>query len=841
MQDLVFTPPAHPPTRQATAAPFASLVSSLIGSALLLTACGGSDNATVQPPAVAPTTVDQTVTVLDGLIKGALVCLDKNANGACDADETQGTTLVDGTVKLTLPSADANKYTVLAVVPADAVDSDNGVVGTAYTLKSPADKPAVVSPLTTLVAVQVDAAGGTTADAEKALQDKLGITGSLFDNFSGKTDDAAKHAATVARLIVVTTQQQNAATKDAVDSSGKALTAADRTNAINQSLLAVLPSLVAAALDPAVASAATPKDKADAISAAAAKLAVETGLSASNIGAAVAVAKLPPAADDATATPTAGASLRWFTYSDAQNYYYRMFKSTAAQNTIVDGKRQFTEYRERSSGSNGNVTSYQQWGEGLNNYPRNQIVWTGTEWFACPTDVVNEATAWDAKGLSDSLYCKAYKSTNKRSERDISGVKLADLVAQIRAFPLYDSEGKYPAWGPDPVANAAKLSGNLPAGSKLYSFAGIETASPDRYGTTLNNDLYTAYNALVSTGNAAECAKVTASNFAQFQVAVKTLDDLLAAAVGKPCVFGLPSAPTGELVNEWWSNSTVNIADVVDPYSNATGYYRTGVKDLRVSFAAGNVANYWLCLHRASDGSARNCKAAGSGAYTIETLGDARVLRLSGQPAIAATLNFNRTFIERGGQVWYGAKSKLQTTSQLRLNAVASQALFDALGLPAPRAAAPLTANSLVANYLNSYGTGTYNRAALAVMENSPAGLTGAWAVSGGQDARGQTFFFFTNGDYVMSDPVGDTGANRCGAPGYEQGKVSFDAANGALRLLSISSDTNGCAGLHDTTVLDAQQINSVLVTLTFAADGKSLVAKSSDGSGSTSLTRMTK
>ena len=833
------TSPVPGPTWPASAA----LLTALVGSALLLTACGGgsSDNTVVDPPVVLPTTVDQTVTVVDGLIKGALVCLDKNANGACDADETQGTTLTDGSVKLTLPSADANKYTVLALVPADAVDADNGVVGTAYTLKSPADKPAVVSPLTTLVAVQVDAAGGTTADAEKALQDKLGITGSLFDNFSGKTDAAALHAATVARLVVVTTQQQNAATKDAKDSSGKALTAADLASAIHQSLLAVLPSLVAAALDPAVASAATAKDKADAITAAAAKLVTETGLSASNIAAAVAVAKLPPAADDPTATPTAGVSLRWFTYSDAQNYYYRMFKGTAAQNTVVNGKRQFTEYRERAAGSNGTVTSYQQWGEGLNNMPRNQIYWTGSAWFDCPTEFVHEATPWDAKGVSDSLYCKAYKSSNKRSERDITGLKLADVVAEIRAYPLYDSEGKYPAWGPDPVLHAAKLAGTFPAGSKLYTYAGIETASPDRYGTTLNNDLYTAYNAAVAAGgngsSGAECGKVTSSNFAQYQIATTTLEQLVAANTGKPCSFNLP-ANSGETVNEWWSGVTVNIADVVDPYANATGYYKVGIKDLRVSFAAGNVANYWLCLRRASDNSGRNCQAAGTGAYTIETLGDARVLRLSGQPAIAATLNFNRIFIQRGGAVWYGAKSKLQTTNQLRPNLPATQALFDAMGLPAPRAAEPLTANSLVANYLNSTGTGTFNRAALATMENDPAGLVGAWALDTATDPRAQAFFFFANGDYVMADPQGDTAPSRCGPAGMEQGTYSYDKTSKALKLLTISKDTNLCAGLNDTTQTRAQNLAAPR-SLTLAADGKSLTAVTSDGSYT--LLRLTK
>ncbi|MGS0758199.1 hypothetical protein ACVBEH_27995, partial [Roseateles sp. GG27B] len=82
-----------------------------------------------------------TISVIDGAIKGALVCLDANGNGACDAGETQGSTVADGTVTLTMAAADAGKYNVLALVGTDAVDADHGPVTTAYSLRAPADQP----------------------------------------------------------------------------------------------------------------------------------------------------------------------------------------------------------------------------------------------------------------------------------------------------------------------------------------------------------------------------------------------------------------------------------------------------------------------------------------------------------------------------------------------------------------------------------------------------------------------------------------------------------------------------------------------------------------------------
>ena len=501
------------------------------------------------------------------------------------------------------------------------------------------------------------------------------------------------------------------------------------------------------------------------------------------------------------------------------------------QNTVVDGKRHFTEYREQRKTVNGSTTEYLQFGEGLNNWQRNSIIWTGTEWFDCPNDQVHEATTWDANGVSSSLYCKAYKTSNKRSERDIAGTKMVDLVTEIRAYPLADTAGKFAAWGPDPVTHAAALAGTFPAGSKMFYFSGQDTFNPDTF-SPLASDTVLPYNAAVASGVAAECNKVTGSNFVQFQTTAPTLEAMVAAFKGTPCVYAPNAntlANTGEPINEWWSQSTIGVGDVAHPYANATGFYRSGVKNLRASFGDGSTVNYWLCLRRASDGSPRNCKAAGSGSYSIETLGDGRAMRFAGLPAIAGNLGYSRVMVERSGRVQYGSRSKLTSSNQLRLNLPAMDALFAALGMPAPQAAAALTPSSLLTSYVT--GAGSLSTNALAFMENDATSLVGAWALAGQATAK-RYFFFFANGQYVMVDPFGDEASNThvsCGGPGVEQGAFTYDKTTGAFSVLSVSKDTNGCAGLHDTTNLIVPF--GVLLTATLSNAGQTLTAVTSEGS----------
>ena len=246
-------PRSHPSTspRETRASALASSAA-LFATVALVSACGGgsSDNAAPAPaPAPAPATVSQTVKVIDGAIRGATVCLDKNANLLCDSGEPSAVTAADGSATLTIAAADANQHRVIALVGTDAVDAEHGAVPVAFTLQAPADRPAVISPLSTMVVAQAAAANQSTADAEKSVQEALGLTASPLADFTASASSANVSAGAAARLLVLATQQQTTALASAKDSAGIALAKADVAKAIEQNLLTLLPT-VATALAP---------------------------------------------------------------------------------------------------------------------------------------------------------------------------------------------------------------------------------------------------------------------------------------------------------------------------------------------------------------------------------------------------------------------------------------------------------------------------------------------------------------------------------------------------------------------------------------------------------------
>lgn len=256
---------------------------------------------------------------------------------------------------------------------------------------------------------------------------------------------------------------------------------------------------------------------------------------------------------------------------------------------------------------------------------------------------------------------------------------------------------------------------------------------------------------------------------------------------------------------------------------------------MRASFATGGVTRYWLYLLRTSDNSVQNCTSAGTGSYGAETQGDARVVRLAGQPAAAGRLSYTRNFVERGGQVFYGYRGKLTTTQQVRPNLEAGTALMAALGMPPPRAAlSTLTADDWQASYTNKAGVGTFNRAGLKVMPNDPTGIVGASAVGSATVERAIVILFFPDGQYTLADPIGDV---RCGCGGLERGTYNRDRSNGRLTGLNSTLDTNGCGGLHDTTN-SAQPFGS-RVMFKPVRDGASMTVNVGDGSGASTFYRL--
>src|SRR5665647_3801192 len=106
----------------------------LIAAAVVsLSACGGGGStvATNTNPVPTIARTSKTVTVMDGLIQNALVCVDSNANGVCDATEIQGHTDANGQVTLDIPTTDLATAKLIAVVTAGlSTDKDTGAIPT---------------------------------------------------------------------------------------------------------------------------------------------------------------------------------------------------------------------------------------------------------------------------------------------------------------------------------------------------------------------------------------------------------------------------------------------------------------------------------------------------------------------------------------------------------------------------------------------------------------------------------------------------------------------------------------------------------------------------------------
>ena len=123
-------------------------ISALLLSFVFLTSCGGggggaAENSSTSPDSsssTTPQTNDTTISgrVIDGYLANAKVCIDKNDNLLCDADEDSAFTDANGAYTLSV-NYDPAPYTLIAeAVPGETEDLDRGEVTKAYTLAAPA-------------------------------------------------------------------------------------------------------------------------------------------------------------------------------------------------------------------------------------------------------------------------------------------------------------------------------------------------------------------------------------------------------------------------------------------------------------------------------------------------------------------------------------------------------------------------------------------------------------------------------------------------------------------------------------------------------------------------------
>ncbi|WP_426306034.1 hypothetical protein ACN9MJ_01715 [Acidovorax facilis] len=193
--------------------------------ALTLTACGGGGSSSDSPPP-SDTNVTLSGTVVgDQAIRNAVVCLDLNSNGACDAGEpASARTGADGAYAVTydttqVSAAQAAAASLLApMVPGatsdtnttiDAANTTSSNTAKAYVLRQVAGNAGQINPLTTLVAAGI-AAGMTEASARSNAALQLGIAEAKIDNYQDDApfdSRATDNARTLAKLVATALEE----------------------------------------------------------------------------------------------------------------------------------------------------------------------------------------------------------------------------------------------------------------------------------------------------------------------------------------------------------------------------------------------------------------------------------------------------------------------------------------------------------------------------------------------------------------------------------------------------------------------------------------------------------
>jgi hypothetical protein len=110
-----------------------------------------------------------------------------------------------------------------------------------------------------------------------------------------------------------------------------------------------------------------------------------------------------------------------------------------------------------------------------------------------------------------------------------------------------------------------------------------------------------------------------------------------------------------------------------------------------------------------------------------------------------------------------------------------------------------------------------------APMENDPKGITGAWAADPAA-MKTPMYLFFSNGKYMMVDPIGDIKTadhESCGDPGVEFATYTYDSGAKSLSIKGFTYDTNGCAGFS----------TNGPVSFSISADGKTAILNTQDKS----------
>ncbi|MFH0710544.1 MAG: DUF2202 domain-containing protein [Pseudomonadota bacterium] len=185
-----------------------------VSVAVLLAGCGEGDDTTSTVKGT-DTTTTLSGTVADGYLVGAKVCIDKNFNDVCDADEPFAITDNGGRYTLALSSMEATGFPIIVEADENTIDLDtNTRIGEKWHFKAVAGNSSFISPLSTLVAQEMEL--NTSLTLEQAmlnLQTELGIDiNSTVDYVAANNTKAHNAAKIIAKSLANTEKLLTAAT-----------------------------------------------------------------------------------------------------------------------------------------------------------------------------------------------------------------------------------------------------------------------------------------------------------------------------------------------------------------------------------------------------------------------------------------------------------------------------------------------------------------------------------------------------------------------------------------------------------------------------------------------------
>ena len=337
-------------------------------------------------------------------------------------------------------------------------------------------------------------------------------------------------------------------------------------------------------------------------------------------------------------------TLRNFTFTDANNYNWRIFDGDSS---VLDSAGLYTFNERRRTVSAGVEQPF----------VRARSYWTGTEWYDCPSDGINIGTTASA-APNRGVYCKGY--TDERvgnTTLTVGGRLMSDVINDIRAYGSTDNGASTSNWGPRPGSFPVLATTRFPEGSTMDYRGFVTTATPLSIATSANNQVRVAP------------SPTSSAAFNTWPFAA-SLDELIAL---------YPSNINSSTING-------NLAVFVHSYTaTPTNPLHTNTVEIRVGFdAVGNKARFTQNNRLVSGGNTTNYVTLLDTTYSIETVGGVRLLKFAAMPAgFEDNYRFTRLFAERNGGVWYAFKDSFTTTPawSVRLNKTATDALFQALGI----------------------------------------------------------------------------------------------------------------------------------------------------------------